>query len=60
MMGVTEIRGLTRADLVTMARAQADAREPLQHHFEVGSREACTFERAYHERAMELLQDQEG
>lgn len=54
MMVINEIRGLTRDDLVTMARAQADAGEPMQHHFDVGSTEACTFERAYIERQRQL------
>lgn len=57
---IGEIRALTHDDVVRMAREQAERREPLAHYFEDGSREAATFERAYHERARELLQDQEG
>jgi hypothetical protein len=55
-----DARVLTRDHLVALARLQAERHEPMEHHFEVGSPQACTFERAYHEKQRELRQELEG
>lgn len=55
----TAIRTLTADDVRTQARMQAEAGEPMAHHFDAGSREAAIYERAYLERQREL-EEHEG
>lgn len=51
---VRSIFVLTREEIIEHARLQAEAGEPLLHGFDPGSAQACTYERAYHERRREL------
>lgn len=48
------IRPLTTEDVVALAREQADSGAPMQHDFEVGTTQACAYERAFIERQREL------
>ncbi len=54
MTVLNEIRSLTHDDVVMLAREQAERGEPMAHYFDVGTTEACTFERAYVERQRQL------
>jgi len=54
MIVAPEIRPITRDDVVILARHQAEAGEPMRHHFDAGSTQAATYERAYLERQREL------
>ncbi|MDB5730733.1 MAG: hypothetical protein JWQ03_628 [Variovorax sp.] len=58
MIADQAIRGITHDDVVAMARAQAERQEPMGHHFEAGTTQACTYERAYLERQRELDEHQ--
>ena len=53
-MEIRSIYTLVREEIVAIARQQAEVFAPMEHHFEPGSTQACTFERAYHERRREL------
>ncbi|MGE4243682.1 hypothetical protein [Ramlibacter sp.] len=48
------IRELTTADVIRMAREQAEAGLSMQHDFEPGTTQAAAFERTYIERARQL------
>lgn len=54
MSEILSIYVLTREQLLQHARQQADAGELCSHGYEAGSTQACTWERAYHERRREL------
>lgn len=54
MSEILSIFVLTREQIVQAARLQAQADEPCSHGFEVGSTQACTWERAYQEKRREL------
>jgi hypothetical protein len=47
---------LTTEEIVRLARQQADSGEACAHGFEVGTTEACAWERAYVGRRIELDQ----
>jgi hypothetical protein len=54
---MTEIRSiftLVREEILALARNQADNFQPMEHHYEAGSVQALTYERAYIERKREL------
>lgn len=51
---IRAFRDLDREEIVRLAREQADSGEPCAHGFDIGSTEACTWERTYTERLREL------
>lgn len=57
---IRAFRDLDREEIVRLAREQADSGESCAHGFEIGTTEACTWERVYHARARELLAEVEG
>ena len=53
---VRSIYALRHDEIVLRARMQADAGEPCSHGFQIGSPQACAWERNYTARRMELEQ----
>lgn len=56
MNEIVSIFLLKREEIMREARQQAESGEPCQHGFEIGSAQACTWERAWNERKRELDQ----
>lgn len=54
MSEIRSLYSLVREEIVAMARQQADNGERMEHHYELGSPQAVTFEHAYLARRREL------
>ena len=58
-MTIRSIESLTLDEIRFIARDQADAGEPCLHGFEVGTTKALHFEHCYHQRQLELQQQED-